>query len=298
MGNVIAIDVGGTSIKAALADRQHTIGPARAVPTPVAEGADAVVAAICTLAREMAAGHEVVAAGVVVPGVVDGTSGIARYATNLGWRDIPLRDLLAAELGVPVAVGHDVHAAGLAEHRFGRARGVPDCLIVVLGTGIAGVVVAAGEPVRGALGLAGEVGHLPVYPDGEACACGQRGCAEVYASAAGIARRYHARTGVARPARVIAARLRADPDAARVWADATEALGLALASCTLLLDPSLVVLAGGLAGAGDLLRDPVTEALRARLAWRPVPQVEISPIADRAGLLGAALLAWEAVTDG
>jgi glucokinase len=295
---VIALDVGGTSIRAARVDAGHVVVKSRTVPTPVADGPDTIVAAIVALVREMA-GPDVVAAGAVVPGVVDAASGVARYAANLGWHDVPVRDLLAAELGgVPVVVGHDVAAAGLAEQQFGGARGVPDCLIVVIGTGIAGVIVTAGEPLRGATELAGEVGHLPVYPDGETCACGQRGCPEVYASAAGIARRYRTRTGVLRPTHEIATRLGTDPDAAQVWADAAEVLGLALATCTLLLDPSLIVLSGGLAGAGSALRDPVTAALHNRLVWRPVPHVEISPIGGSAGLRGAALLAWQAVGAG
>jgi glucokinase len=288
---VLALDVGGTSIKAALFDEFGAVARRNAVRTPVDEGPDAVVAAVRGVARELT-GPGVVAVGVVVPGVVE--AGVARYSANLGWRDVPLGELLAAELGVPVSVEHDVRAAGLAERTIGRARGVADCLLVVIGTGIAGVVVSGGEPVRGALGLAGEIGHLPVYPDGEPCACGQRGCTEVYASAAGIARRYRARTGVARTSEEIAASLSSDADAAQVWAGATDALGLALATCTLVLDPSLVVLAGGLAGAGDALREPVEKALRGRLAWRAAPDVEISPLAGRAGLHGAALLAWQA----
>jgi glucokinase len=266
-------------------------------PTPVADGPAAVLAAVRAAARQMA-GPDVVAAGVVVPGVVDEAAGVARYATNLGWRDVPLRDVLAAELGVPVVLGHDVRAAGCAELVLGSARDVANCLLVWLGTGIAGVVVADGRIVTGAQGMAGELGHLPVFAGGDPCACGQRGCTEVYASAAGLARRYLSRTGVARTAAEIAGRLSTDPDAAAVWVDAADALGLALASATLLLDPAVVVLGGGLAGAGETLREPVAAALAGRLAWRAPPELRTSPLADRAGLLGAALLAWQRVRPG
>lgn len=293
MTDVLAVDVGGTTIKAARLDEAGTVSGERTVPTPAAEGAAAVLDAVRSLAREVAA-PGVAAAGVVVPGVVDASAGIARYATNLGWRDVPVRELLAADLAVPVVVDHDVRAAGLAEVTLGRLRGVRDGLLVVIGTGIAAVVVTDRQIVRGATGLAGEVGHLPVYPDGEPCACGQRGCTEVYASAAGIARRFAARTGLARSAEEIAAGLDADPVAAAVWAAAAEALGLALATCALVLDPAVIVLGGGLAGAGEVLRAPVGAALAERLAWRPAPPVEISPLAGRAGLLGAALLARQA----
>lgn len=294
---VLAVDVGGTGIKAALVDDGGTLLRELQRPTPVAEGPLAVVAAVRAVARELA-GPGVVSAGVVVPGSVDAASGTARYAANIGWTDVPLRDLIAADLGIPVALEHDVRAAGLAERTLGRAGGVADCLIVVIGTGIAGVVMSGGVALHGATGLAGEIGHVPAYPDGELCACGQRGCLETYASAAAIARRYLAADG-GRPdapgAREIAAARESDPIAGRVWHEATEALGIALASVTMLLDPSLVVLGGGLAAAGDALLEPVRAALAARLTWRPAPAVELSPLGSRAGQVGAAILAWQAV---
>ncbi|MCU1658237.1 MAG: hypothetical protein JWO57_2893, partial [Pseudonocardiales bacterium] len=173
----MAVDVGGTGIKAALIDSSGTTVRSGERPTPVSDGPDAVVEAVRSAAREIA-DSSVVAAGVVVPGDVDVVSGTARYAANIGWRDVPLRDLLAADLGVPVALEHDVRAAGVAERTLGRTRGVADCLLVVIGTGIAGVIVSAGAALRGATDLAGEIGHIPVHPDGETCACGQRGCLE------------------------------------------------------------------------------------------------------------------------
>jgi glucokinase len=292
-GFVVAVDVGGTSIKAARVDMAGRVLAAREVPTPVADGPDAVVAALRSVAAELG-GADVAALGVVVPGVVDVPGGVARYAANLGWQDVPLAATLGADVRVPVAVDHDVRAAGLAERTFGAARDADDCLVVVIGTGIAGVVVAGGRHVRGASDLAGEIGHVPVYPDGEPCACGQRGCTETYASAAAIARRYAARSGAVASAAQIAARRPADPTAAAVWDEAAAALGIALAGYTMLLDPALIVLSGGLAGAGEALRDPVRAALAARLVWRPAPPLELSPLAGRAGLFGAALLAWRA----
>ncbi|MFN2562781.1 MAG: ROK family protein [Jatrophihabitans sp.] len=290
---VVAVDVGGTSIKAAVLDDRGTTVRRHDAPTPAAEGPDAVVAAVRQAVRDLT-GPDVQAVGVVVPGVVDVAVGVARYSANLGWRDVPLGALLAADLGVPVAIEHDVRAAGHAERVLGRARGVADCLIVVLGTGIAGVVVSGGQHLRGATDLAGEIGHVPVYPDGDPCACGQRGCTETYASAAAIARRYFDRTGRRLTAEQVAAARSTDVAAAQVWDEAVTALGLALAGYAMLLDPSLVVLAGGLSAAGTALRDPVRAALAARLVWRPAPVVELSPLAGRAGQYGAALFAWRA----
>ncbi len=290
---MLAVDVGGTGIKAALLDADATVVRQAERPTPVAEGPAAVIAAVRAAVGDLA-GPAVVAAGVVVPGSVDVATGTARYATNIGWHDVPLRDLIAADLGLPVAVEHDVRAAGLAECTLGRARGVAECLIMVIGTGIAGVVVAEGVAVRGATDSAGEIGHVPVYPDGDVCACGQRGCLETYASAAAIARRYRALGGRAgSSAREVGAARGSDPLAARVWDEATDALGIGLASYTMLLDPELVVLGGGLALAGDALLEPVRAALAGRLSWRAAPAVALSPLGTRAGQLGAAILAWK-----
>jgi glucokinase len=294
---VIAVDVGGTGIKACLVDGAGAPTHRITRPTPVADGPAAVLAAVRQVAAELA-GPDVVAAGVVVPGSVDVHAGVARYAANLGWTDVPLRDLLAADLGVPVVVEHDVRAAGLAELTLGKARGVGECLVLVIGTGIAGVVVSGGSIVRGATDLAGEIGHTPVHPDGEMCACGQRGCLETYASAASIARRYRALGGVetdASTARELAARRDSDPVARQVWADAVDALAIALTTYTMLLDPEVVVFSGGLAEAGPALLEPVRESLDGRLRWRPAPALRTSTLAGCAGQLGAAILAWQLV---
>lgn len=291
---VLALDVGGSSIKGVVLDDLGIARRTLARATPADQGPDSVVAAVRAAARELL-GADVAAAGVVVPGSVDVAAGVARYSANLGWRDVPLRDLLVDDLGLPVVLDHDVRAAGVAETTLGSARGIADCLIMIIGTGIAGVVRSHGETIRGAADLAGEIGHVPVYPDGETCACGQRGCLESYASAAAIARRYRARAGRAADTRAVLAARGSDPDAAAVWDDATRALGIALASYTLLLDPTMIVLGGGLAAAGTALLDPVRHALTGRLTWRAVPELALSPLGNRAGQLGAAVLAWQSL---
>lgn len=291
---VLALDVGGSGMKAAVVDEHGASLRAAERPTPADEGPDAVVAAIRSIARDLT-GPDVAAVGAVVPGSVDVAAGIARYSANLGWRDVPIRDLLIRDLALPVTLEHDVRGAGFAETTLGRARGVPDCLILIIGTGIAGVLRSGGTMLRGAGDLAGEIGHIPVYPDGETCACGQRGCLETYASAAALSRRYQARSGRDCDARDIAAARATDEDAAAVWEDAARALGIALATYTMLLDPTTIVLGGGLAGAGDALLDPVRDELGRRLTWRSAPTLQLSPLGARAGQLGAAVLAWQSL---
>ena len=296
---VLAVDVGGTSIKAALLDRAGVKHGQTRTPTPAAEGPERVVRAIETLSADLVAraGAEVViAAAVVVPGQVDSTAGIARYAANLGWRDVPLRDRLANRIGRPVVLSHDVGAAGVAESELGLTRGVDSAAIVVIGTGIAATFLSGGDKVVGAMGLAGELGHVPVFPEGEPCACGQIGCLETYASASAIVRRYHEQGGLAElggsGAGGVAARLTIDPVADRVWTEAVTALAIGLTSVTMMFDPEIIVIGGGLSAAGATLLDPVRAALSARLTWRPPPRVELSPLGDSAGLLGAGVLAW------
>jgi glucokinase len=218
--------------------------------------------------------------------------GVLRYATNLGVRDLPLRELVSATVALPTVVGHDVAAAALAE----SAAIDRDLLFVGLGTGIAAGLVTDGRLLRGVSGMAGELGHICVVPGGEACACGQLGCLEVYASAAGIARRYARAAGDADAATIVA-RLATDPVAATVWAGATEALSQALATAVQLLDPAVVVLGGGLAEAGPALFDPVRAGLEARLRWRPAPEIRPALLGTDASRAGAALLAWRLVGD-
>ncbi|MFG1604996.1 ROK family protein [Actinoplanes sp. NPDC049265] len=292
---VLAVDVGGTTIKGAVVDDAGRIRHSLTAPSSADDDPVGAVRALCARLHTLSAAGETRAAqaiGVVTPGIVDEDEGVVKYAANLRFRDVPLRALIAADLGLPVAVGHDVRAAGIAE---AMAGGLDDFLLLPLGTGIAAAVVVGGVPLAGATRAAGEVGHMPVYPGGERCSCGQRGCLEVYASAGGLARRYARRGGTpGADSRTIAATIGTDPVARQVWDDATAALGTALATLTLTLDPARIVLGGGLADAGDLFLDPVRQHLGAALVWREPPPVGRSVFGARAALIGAAVMARRA----
>jgi glucokinase len=293
---VVAVDLGGTTIKGSVVDSAGTMLRERSRPTPAADGPDAVIAALLELIAELRVDTEVAAVGVVVPGHVDSASGRAIFSANVGFRNVPLRDILAAATGLPAVLEHDVRAAGVAEDELGATVGVADYLLAVVGTGIAAVLKTGGRSVAGAISLPGELGHIPVWPGGEPCSCGQRGCLERYSSAAAITRRYAAAGGEpGLSAGDVLARRGDDAAAARVWDDAIESLALAFTTCTYLLDPELIVIAGGLSAAGDELLGPVEEALARLVVWRPVPAVKLSPLGARACLLGAALLAQRLV---
>ena len=301
---VLALDVGGTSMKGALVDSHHVVRIRQAFPTPVSDGVDAVVDQIGSAFETLAAQAPgiglapPVAAGLAVPGIVDETNGVAVVAANIGWRDAQLSAVLRERLGLPVALGHDVRAGGLAENVLGAASGARDMLFVALGTGIAASCIVDGRPLV-AGGYAGEIGHIVVEPDGEPCGCGGRGCLERVASAAGIARRYSARTGTeVAGAADVAGRVRAgDPVARAVWDEAVAALVAVLHTSVTLLGPEVVVVGGGLAEAEDLLLGPLEAQLDKRLTFQRQPRMVRAALGDQAGCLGAALLAWRSAGD-
>ena len=298
---VIGVDVGGTTIKAASLDAAGLEYGRSERPTPRHLGPDVVVdaaiSAIVELQAQLPENARLSGVGVVVPGIVDAQEGIAVYAANLGWRELPVRQIVAKAVDLPVVLDHDVRAAGLAELELGAAQGLQEVLFVALGTGIAAAVITRGQISAGATGRAGELGHLPVFPEGERCACGQRGCTETYASAAALSRRYSVATGLSDVSakEVISRAAAGDSVANGVCKDAVTALGRALVNYTLLMDPELILIGGGLAAAGAPLLDPLTREVQAGLTWRPAPMIATGRFGGDAGSRGAALLAWRAV---
>jgi glucokinase len=294
---VLAFDVGGTTIKAEVLDPDLEPLGVGSVPTPYGDPA-AAHKAIRELGRSLLDGlparrrSGVARVGLAVPGIVDLANGTAVFSANLGWRDVQVAAPVRAAFGLPVVVSHDVTAAGLAEWRRGAGRGVDDLLVVVIGTGIAAVIVVGGRIVRGGLQQAGELGHLVVQPGGPMCNCGQRGCVEVLASARAVARTYAAATGRAVEGAVtVHSRLGTDTAADAAWDQAVDALadGL-LAACTLLA-PVRVVIGGGLANAGNALLDPLRARLVDKARVAAVPELVTAALGERAGLVGAALFA-------
>lgn len=294
---VLAFDVGGTDTKSTVVDEAGRVLGLRRTPTPrdPEDPAGAVVRSLAALARtQLAQVPDVrpVTAGLSVPGLVDERVGVGIFASNLGWRNAPLRDLAEQELGLQVAFGHDARAASAAEHRLGAATAYEDVVVLTIGTGIAGGLVLGGRPYAGG-GFAGEIGHALSDPAGERCACGAIGCLETISSAGAIARRYTAASGIAVSGAidVLAAAAAGDADAVRVWDDAVGALAEQLARLVATVAPEAVVIGGGLAQAGLALFEPLRERLDALLSFHRRPALLPASLGDDAGLLGTALAA-------
>ncbi|MGP6169677.1 ROK family protein [Microbacterium sp. A196] len=294
---MLAFDVGGTDIKSALFDADGTPLGLQRTPTPKlgADPAAALIEEIARLADGLRAQHPSVeprALGFVVPGIVDVDAGIGVFASNMGWRNAPLRALAQQRLNLTVAFDHDVGAASWAEHELGGARAHDDVVVVIIGTGIAGAILVGGRPYT-AGGYAGEIGHSPVA-DGPECACGARGCLETVASAGAIARRYREATGLTpNGAKDVIARAAAgDEAAAEIWNAALDALAMSLAQLTAIMAPEAIIIGGGLSRASTLF-DELRTRLAARLSFHRIPALIPAELSGNAGLLGAALRARE-----
>ncbi len=294
---VVAFDIGGTDIKAALFDTAgRMIGLSR-TPTPLhgSDTAKAVLERVQELTLQFGREFPDVmpsAVGLIAPGLVDDNRGIGIHSANLHWRDVPFKRLAEARLHIPTSFSHDVRAAGEAEFRLGAARPYRDVVIIVIGTGIAGSIYIDGH-AHVAGGYAGEIGHSIVDPIGAPCICGARGCLETVASAGAIARRYQEATGT-RPAGardVLERALADDAVARRVWDDALDALALSIAQLTAFLAPEAIVIGGGLAQAGDALFVPLRERVDALLSFHRRPEIVPAMIGENAGIIGAALRA-------
>ena len=281
---VAGVDVGGTKVAVILvaADGTTLARAVRPMTTRSApDGIEPIVSAIrAALEAAGATAADLAAIGVGVPGRVE-ADGVVRHATNLGWHDIPLAARLAAEFGVPCAVGNDVRsaAAGLLDHEV--AGGIRNLAYVAVGTGIGAGLVLDGRLHLGKRGMAGEIGHVIVEPDGATCSCGQRGCLETVASGPAIARRAAAAiaaggSSVLETVRPLTAKAvyeaagAGDPLACAIVEEVGRALARAIAGLVLTCDLELVLLGGGVAGAGSLFLDPILAHLAELRADSPV----------------------------
>jgi predicted NBD/HSP70 family sugar kinase len=241
----------------------------------------------------------IVGVGVAVVGVVRRSDGMVSTAPNLGWRDEPLGVHLADALGwdVPIAFANDADLAALAEHRRGVARGIDDIVLVWGSVGVGGGLVVDGEPLTGVAGYSGEVGHIPVNPDGLPCRCGSLGCWETEVGTSALLRRAGRPPEGGKDAvgEVLAEAEAGDPVALAAFAETGRWLGIGLAGIINILNPQLVVLGGRLAASYPYVRSTLEAELDRRVlrASRRIMHVVTTSLGADAPLLGAAELAFE-----
>ncbi|MGE5590520.1 MAG: ROK family protein [Bacillota bacterium] len=300
---VVGLDLGGTFVKGVLVDPAGQVRGEVQRNTPVADGptqvARAVVQAIQDLKDQAPAGVSPDAVGLASPGAIDVRNGIVVDASNLGLKNVPLVRLVQEQCGLPVFLDHDVRTAAFGELVLGSAVGLGHVFFLTLGTGIGGAVIMNGRIYTGSHELAGEIGHMVLDPEGDLCACGKRGCLETYASASWVVRRVRELGGFGPELdgeRVATLVEQGDPVATAVWQRAASALGLALANYTVLFDPDRIILGGGLSEAGELLLEPVRQAMRRHLD--PCYSVSLTrgALGAAAGRLGAAVMAQRRLT--
>lgn len=307
----VGLDVGGTKVLGVVID---TRSPAKVlaeqrVLTP--DGGEGLVDTLVELVDSLAAAEAVPASvGVGVPGLVDRTGRLHMGAHLRRIHDLPLAALMGERCALPAAVDNDANCHALAERAAGAAAGADEALVVTFGTGIGAGIITGGRLLRGANGFAGEPGHMVVDPDGPPCPCGRRGCWERYASGGGLGRlaRDAAHAGRlagavelaggdpegVRGEHVTAAARAGDEGSTAVLGELAGWIALGLANLTNILDPSVIVVGGGLVEAADLLL-PVVRArfLDFVMAGGRRPHINIVPAAlgERAGAIGAAVMA-------
>lgn len=306
----IGIDIGGTKIAGALVDESGAIIRESRVATPVQDPA-ALVDSVVSIVRELQAGESVLGVGVAMAGFIDNQQSNVIYGTNFGWKNYPLKSEIEAQLDIPVIIENDANAAGWAEFRFGAGQGYQHMVMLTLGTGVGGAIIVAGKMLRGGFGVAGELGHMRVVPDGISCGCGQRGCIESYASGTALLRTANELVDSGDPAgrrlaelkqsagkltgeEVYQALVERDPGAVQLLRNLADWLGQAIASLSAILDPEIVVIGGGVSQAGELLLEPIRESFRKYApagGFRPELSIAAAEFVNDAGVVGAADLA-------
>jgi glucokinase len=294
----LGIDLGGTNVKAVVLEAADGAEPrivaTDQAPTRAAEGPEAVVARLAAVGGAAMEAHGPIdTVGLGLPGLFDPRRGVVLLFPNLPgeWRGRPVAGPMSEALGRPVALVNDVRAFTLAETRLGAARGARTVVCLALGTGVGGGIMVEGRLHLGMDGTAGEIGHQTVIPDGPRCGCGNRGCVEAVASG----RRLAELAGTPTAEAAFAAARAGDPRALAAIERVAGWLGIAIANAVVLLSPDRVVVGGGIAGAGDLLLDPIRAEVLRRVTLVPAERISIVPgeLGPNAGAVGAALRGME-----
>lgn len=306
----IGIDLGGTNIAAGVVDESGRLLAQAQRPTKAQRPYARVIhdMALCAKEAVQRAGlgfSDARLVGVGVPGYVDQRTGVIAFCTNLGWRDVPLREELQKHLDLPVLADNDANVAGFAESVAGVSRGTRSNVFLTLGTGVGGCTIINNRIWSGAHGVAGELGHMIYDHGGILCTCGARGCFERYASATALARmgreaaeKYpESALGRMNPERingktVIDAARAGDEAGVSAFDEYTTHLAWGIVTIINMIDPEMIVLGGGVSRAGDFLLNPVYEKVAENRFYKTLPfgEIALATLGNEAGIIGAAML--------
>jgi glucokinase len=298
---VLAGDAGGTNLKFAAVADDGTLLHRISVKTPrnhvAAELENAIATAAESCIAAISKGTRPKRFGLALAALVNSSQGKILSSPNLHeLNELPLAEQLSETLGMEVVIENDATAAAIGEHWVGVSAGVATSIFITLGTGLGGGLIIDGRPYRGIDGTAGEVGHIVVEPDGHACGCGSHGCLEQYASATAVtrmARQSYAQEGVT-SAEVFADAVAGNLDAVEIFRVMGRYLGIGLAGLVDVLNPEMIAVGGGVAGAWDLFSPSFRSEIDARAFRHPAERVQLvrASLGESAGLLGAAYLAF------
>lgn len=309
--DVLAVDLGGTNIRAAVVDGSGRLSHRQSIDTLAANGHEDVIARMAELitrTARVAGVDEATPVGVASPGPLNPRTGTVLYTPNLpGWRDVPLKATLEAELRRPVLLANDGNCGALGEMRYGSARGIDDLVYLALGTGVGGGVICGGVLIDGVRGLGAEVGHVTVAMDGPRCTCGSVGCLEAFVSGWAIMReaeavattadgdllRRLAGSGDVHAGIVKKAAEKEDLAARMILDRAGRALGVAMGTFVNIFNPQMIVIGGGVAALGEHLLGPARRSMLAHsfVDMREDVRVAYSALGNDTGIYGAAALA-------
>ena len=301
----IGVDLGGTNLRAAAIAPEGSVLSRLSGTTNLHAGRDAVVVDIVEVIRNLRVTHGdagLAGVGVVVPGFIDMQKGLIVGSNNLPqFEGYPVRDEISRILGAPVILENDANAAAMGEKWTGAGRDVDSLVLLTLGTGIGGGIIVDGRILHGEVGMAGEIGHTTIYPDGNPCGCGSRGCLEKHASATAIAAMARLmQLGGSLTAADVHKIALGEGDSAkrarRIFESVGEALGIAIANLVNIFNFPLYLLSGGPLPAWDLFAPSMTaEAERRSFTFRNTrTRIEKAELGGDAGLFGAAYLGLEA----
>ncbi len=298
--SVIGLDLGGSQIRLAfITPKGQRAGKILTVPVTNRDLKAVLTLLVDSIRRLQSGGPRPSAIGIGIPGFIRMDQARIYQSPNFpGWKNVPIRDLLESKLNFPVLIENDANAAAFGESWVGCGKGLPSLLYLGLGTGVGGGMVLDRRVWHGREGLAGELGHITVDPNGPICGCGNHGCLESYSSATAVVRSYIQKTGRARPdltARDVSVLARrGDPKACAVFVELGRALGIAIADLLNIFDPERIAIGGGVAGAWSFFHKPMMDEI-GRRAIRPVrlnEKVRRGLLKNEAGMIGAAGLAY------